>query len=263
MKKILISSGSSFIAKNIREQLKYNFTAPLHLGLDLLDPKAVNKFFKNKYFDVVIHTAGVGGRGNKTDGEDVFYQNVCMFENIIQNEEHFGKLINMGSGAEYGKQLPIVNVKETFERIPTDFYGMAKQVIGMVIERTKKDMVNLRTMAAWGKYEKPDRFISTILSDPEELYIHDCLFNYCYVDDLVKIIDWFINNDSEYRTYNIGGTKIRLTDIAKKLKKPYILGDPGNEYTCDDTRLREELKFKFSNFDKCLKKYQSQFLVQA
>ena len=254
MKKIFVSGGQGFIARNILEQLKYDFVAPIHDELDLLDPQAVAKFFKDKQFDVVIHCASIGGR-SFTEGEDVFYQNITMFENIIKYENQFNKFINIGSGAEYDKQKPIRDVDEYFERVPQDYYGMAKQIISKVCEK-KEFMVNLRCFGVWGKYEKENRLITSLIKD-QVTTIHDCLFSYCYIDDLVKIIDWFIKNDSEFNIYNVGGVKIRLSDIAKKLNKKVNIIDDGLEYTCDDSQLRKELDFKFSDFDKCLKKYQN------
>src|SRR3990167_10691467 len=258
---VLITAGNSFIARNLQEQLKHNFVAPTHQELDLLDEKAVDDFFKDKQFDCVIHTASICGRRRIPDGEDIFYQNIAMFEGLLRNEDHFNKLINIGSGAEYGFQLPLVDVKENFERVPEDFYGMAKQVVSKTIERLDWT-VNLRFFGVFGKYEKTTRLIPTLLREKNPI-IQNCFFSYCYIDDAVKIIDWFIKNDSEYSVYNVSGTKIKLSDIAKKLKVKAIITNSGVDYTCDDSRLRKELDFKYSNFDKSLEEYAEWLKLQS
>jgi len=89
------------------------------------------------------------------------------------------------------------------------------------------------------------------------------IISYCYIDDAVKIIDWFIKNDSEYSVYNVSGTKIKLSDIAKKLKVKAIITNSGVDYTCDDSRLRKELDFKYSNFDKSLEEYAEWLKLQS
>ena len=111
-----------------------------------------------------------------------------------------------------------------------------------------------------GKYEKEDRLITALIKDKVK-EIHDCYFSYCHVDDFVKIVDWFIKNDeTKYEVYNIGGTKIKLSDIAKKLGKKVKVINDGLDYTCDDSRLRKELKFEYSDFDRKLKEYQKEVI---
>ena len=58
MKKILLTGGSGFIGKNILESFlveKYELIAPSSHELDLLDTDCVNKFFKGKEFDIILH----------------------------------------------------------------------------------------------------------------------------------------------------------------------------------------------------------------
>ena len=263
MKNIFLSGGSSFIGRNLQEQLKYNFTAPTHKELDLTNTEAVNRYFQfGGYFDAVIHCAT-----DNTDGElkDVYESpNMKMFVNLNMQKIHYGKLINIGSGAEYDKGQPIVNVNEDFKREPKDFYGLSKYIIGKYIE-SADNIFNLRCFGVWGKYEEDKgrkRFITTAIKqtlNKEPITVFkNVFFSYCYIDDLVKIIDWFINNESRFNTYNVGGTRISLLEIANKIpdsEVKLLKAGLADEYTCDDSQLRNELKFEFSDFDKCLKEY--------
>src|SRR3990167_5551571 len=87
--KVYLTAKNSFIAKNIMEQLDYDFTATTHKELDLLDTQAVDDFLKDKFFDVVIHTARIGGRRNEPDMEIDALENIVMFENLLINRHCF------------------------------------------------------------------------------------------------------------------------------------------------------------------------------
>ncbi|OGG13748.1 hypothetical protein A2773_00630 [Candidatus Gottesmanbacteria bacterium RIFCSPHIGHO2_01_FULL_39_10] len=269
--KIFITGANGFIARNVIEQLgsKYNLVAPSHKELGLSDTRSVDQFFlRHKRFDVVIHTANIGGTRKANDSCQTFLSNLKIFFNIVRNENKFDKLINLGSGAEYGKQGLIISVREKDfdKRVPEDFYGFYKYVCSQLIENHDK-FINLRLFAVYGKYEDYQiRFISnaickSILGFPITIN-KNAFFDYLYIDDLVKIIDFFINHKTTFRVFNVGrGKATDLLTIAKKinkiaLKKQKIIvrnKELGNEYTCDNSRLLDEIrKFKFSDFDKTL-----------
>jgi len=89
-------------------------------------------------------------------------------------------------------------------------------------------------------------------------------FDYIYINDFVKIVEYFINHKVKHKFYNIGtGNKIDITTIAEKInlisdkKSKIIVKNKGlnNEYTCDNKRLKDELKkFEFTPFDESLRK---------
>src|SRR3990167_7531518 len=168
----LITAKRSFIALNILEQLDYDFTAIGREDVDLTNTEAVNAYLSPLYFDYVIHTACVGGRRNGEDTIETFDTNYDMFENLLNNQDHFTYLINFGSGADQ------------FDT----WYGKSKRVIKGII-REHPNMINLRCFGVWGKYEKPDRFPSTCAMSDEVTIPEDKLMRYIHVDDLVKIID--------------------------------------------------------------------------
>ena len=55
--KILITGKNGYIGKNLVNKLKglHNITSIGREDFDLSNRELTNKFFKNKYFDVVIH----------------------------------------------------------------------------------------------------------------------------------------------------------------------------------------------------------------
>jgi len=69
--KILITGGKGYIAKGITNSLwdKYHIIAPGKDELDLTDKSSVDKFFENKQFDAIIHTA-IKGATNPRDSDE-------------------------------------------------------------------------------------------------------------------------------------------------------------------------------------------------
>lgn len=272
MKTILITGGSGFIGKNLIENFegKYNVLSPSHKELDLLDTVAVDGFFSKNKIDVVIHGALVGGSRKEEQEENSLSKNLKMFFNIVKNKDKFGKMINLGSGAEYDKSKPIVNVKEEDfgKTIPVDEYGFFKYICAKYIEKSD-NIISLRIFGLFGKHEDYRyRFISNaICQNLAGLPItinQNVFFDYVCIDDFVKIVDYFVKNKAKHKFYNIGtGQKNDLLTIANLInniadkKSKIIVKDKGlnNEYSCDNQRLIKELdpSFKFTEINESIK----------
>lgn len=265
-KSIFISGGSGFLGRNITEQLqkKYKFYAPTHNELNLLDEEAVQKYFKTHKIDVVIHAAKFGGTRKQDDSLEIANLNLKMFFNIVRNKKHFKKMIFLGSGGEYDHSRPLKGVKEEeFDKIiPNDiFFGLYKYICSKYIEEAD-NIINLRLFGIYGKYEDYEvRFISNaicknIFGMPITIK-QNVFFDYVYIDDFVKILDYFIYHKAKEKFYNIGtGKKIDLLTIANIINKiavkksEIIVKKKGlnKEYTCDNLKLKKEIKnLKFSD----------------
>lgn len=212
---VYITAANSFIARNIMEQLDYDFTTTTHNELDLTSEIEVEEFFKDNYFDYIIHTACIGGRRNQPDTVETFDANYDMFENLIANQDHFGYLINFGSGAD---------------KLNT-WYGKSKRVIANII-KGHKNMVNLRCFGVWGKYEKEDRFPTYCQTHDEVIIEEDKLFRYIYIDSLVKIIDGLIKKWPKTKREMTLGEPILLSEFAKQLNPniKVIIKGKGEDY---------------------------------
>lgn len=262
--KIFITGANGFIGKNISEAFehKYQLLTPSHRQLELLDEKKVHGFLKRYKPDIIIHLADRGGR-QKTNVDNVLSNNLRVFFNLVNNKGYFKKMIFVGSGSEFGKQHPIIRVKETDfgNRIPEDDFGFYKFIAAKYIEESA-NIINLRVFGIYGKYEDwRYRFISNsickALYNKPIIINKNVYFDYLYIDDFVSILEYFIRNKRKYKTYNVGsGRRIDLKSIAKITNQ--VLGKDllirvrekglNNEYTCNNERLLKEIgDFKFTD----------------
>ena len=185
---ILITGGNGYIAKSLNKGLwegsdRPNITCITRKDFDLIDRRATNNYFKDKYFDVVIHTAIVGGNRLKEDDSKVFYQNLSMFYNLLANQDKFNQLISFGSGAELG--------------YPTDPYGLSKNIINKIIQSEPK-FNNIRIFGVFDKDELDRRFITPNIKryiNKEPIIIHqNKLMDFFYMEDLITVVNHIIKN---------------------------------------------------------------------
>lgn len=269
-KTIFITGARGFIGKNLAEKFnsKYHLLTPSHKELDLLNEKDVDNYFKKNKIDVVINCAVIGGSRKEEHVDSSLSGNLRIFFNLLKNKDKFKKMIHLGSGAEYDKSKPIVKVKETDlgKTIPKDEYGFFKYICSKYIEK-EKNITCIRIFGLFGRYEDYRyRFISNaIINNLNKHPItmnQNVYFDYVYINDFIKIVDYFINHNTKEKFFNIGrGIKIDLLTIAKKIneipkiKSRIIIKNKGlnKEYTCNNSILIKELKrFKFTDFDDSL-----------
>ena len=271
-KRVLVTGGSGFIGRNLVEQLskKNEISAPGHSELDLSDQRAVESYLKGKDFDVIVHAAGVGVSRRNAGMPDMLGMNLRQFFNIERCSGMFGRLIQLGSGAEYDKSRPLVKVKETEfgKRVPLDDYGFFKYICSRRIE-SMDNAVCLRIFGCYGKYEDyGTRFISNaicnaILGLPITINNRNVFFSYLYVNDLALVIDRFIQKEPKQKFYNVAPEKaVDLLAIAKKvigvsgkdLEIDVKNNGLGPEYSADSSRLKKELPdFKFTRIEAGIK----------
>lgn len=211
-KKILLTGGNGFIGKNIQESFladKYEFVAPRSFELNLADTDSVDEFFRTREFDVVLHAATKPGHRNAKDPTNLFYTNIRMFENLVRHTDKFGKMINFGSGAVYDVAADnrLVSEDQIGQHCGKDDHSFCKYVVHKRIEALE-NVIDLNIFGIFGKYEDWEiRFISnaickTLFDLPITLR-QNRRFSYLYINDLMPILEYFIEHTPTHKSYNI------------------------------------------------------------
>ena len=268
MKNVLILGSGGFVGRNLIEHLSQRcdllLDCPKIEELNLLDENSVEKYLKRKRYDVIVNAAVYNPKIDPYSPIPELEQDLRMFYNLERCSNLFGKMYYFGSGAEYDKSGDIVSVEEGkyVNGVPKNQYGMAKYTIGKII-RNCGNIYNLRIFGLFGKYENwRTTFISgaccKALKGLPITIRQNVYFDYVFIKDFVRIIEWFIDNDPKYHEYNISsGRKIDLVDLANMVKKasakdvPVIVCQTGlaKEYTASNKRLTEEMGgFVFTDY---------------
>ena len=271
--KILITGGNGFIARHLFEQLnnEYTLVSLNSKELDLLDSVKVFDYIKKNQFDVIIHTAtyDAAPKHSTKDPSKVLENNLKMFFNIVRCREYFGKMIYFGSGAEFNRENWIPKMREDyFDRyVPTDQYGFSKYIMTRYTQ-LNENIYNLRLFGLFGKYDDwrtrfiPNACCHAILDLPVRIN-QNVFFDFLYIDDLVKIVKWFIDNKPQYNVYNVCTSNVidlkTLAEIiielsGKRLDINIKTEGLGREYSGDNSFLLKELKFfKFRSINESIK----------
>ena len=231
MKKILITGGNGYIAQSLYRALnhKYDITTITRADFDLRDYKATCDFLTGKYFDIIIHTAVVGGNRLKEEDSTILEDNLDMYYNLIHNKDHFDRFISFGSGAELDW--------------PTTPYGISKRIIAESM--LKKDYcLNLRVFAVFDHNELDRRFIkSNILRyiNQEDMVVHENkLMDFFYMRDLVHLVDYHIQQkewlhsviDCRYvKSYTLHEIAQMINKLSKYRVGIDVVNQQGKPYT--------------------------------
>lgn len=213
--KVLITGGNGYIGKNIYKKFKdeHDIYCLTREDVDLTDSMGVFNWFGSRSFDVVIHTAVVGGRrtkvqnsGKPTPSEvEVLDQNLLMYYNLLKCGSFYDRLIQLGSGAE---------------RFATseDPYAISKFIINKSISG-KDNFYNVRIFATFDENEQDDRFIKSNLMRyirREPMILHsNKKMDFFYMEDLISVVGYYISEDNPPKNLDcVYKDKKTLLDIA-------------------------------------------------
>jgi GDP-L-fucose synthase len=210
------------IKKNL--SYKYEIVNLSRYDLNVLSYNDVKNYLDKNHFDILVHTAILGGRRNKEENGDVTHNNLIMFENLLQFSDKFKMIINFDSAAIYDRNTDILNRKEEdLVTIPSDYYGFSKYII---YKRSFEynNLYNFRIFNIFHTNEESDRFIKKCFlakyNNTQINIFEDKYFDFVYEDDFIKIIKYYFDNinlqSNLIKTINISyEKKYKLSDIAK------------------------------------------------
>ena len=268
--KILITGGNGNIAKIIFNNLHHLFyiESPSRTELNILNLIDIQKYLENKNFDILIHTAVLGGRRTKKDTSDILYNNILMFENILTFSNQFKIIVNLDSGAIYDRNTDILNRKEEdLHTIPLDYYGFSKYLI---YKRSLcyDNIFNFRIFNLFHRKEEESRFIkSCFIAKKNNTKINiyeDKYFDFVYEDDFISILLYYLKNIDNiskfHKTINICyDKKYKLSEIAylilQNIENINIIETKYEKNYCGDNTKLDNLNIKLIGFENSLKIY--------
>jgi GDP-L-fucose synthase len=223
MKKILITGGNGYIAKSLLGLASYEpceIKYATRNDFDITNSRQTSKWFEDKNFDAVIHTAVVGGSRLQADDRGVLEMNLRMHYNLLANRDKFNRLISFGSGAElFAPDTP---------------YGMSKKIIANSIKQTA-NWHNIRIFGVFDENELPTRFIkANILRyvNREPILVHENkVMDFFYMKDLLTLVDYYLTESNPPKETNCSYLeKTTLAGIASYInnlsdhKVPVVVG---------------------------------------
>lgn len=266
MKKILLTGSGGFIGRNIAEDLRteYQLYCPSSRELNLLEESAVREYLERHRFDIVIHSANRNNMRRQSTAYDSLDGNLRMFFHLERCKDLYGKLLYFGSGAEYDREHYVPDMEERYfdVHVPKDPYGFSKYIMAKTCENSD-NIYDLCLFGVYGKYEEWERrFISNAicraLKGMDITIEQNVYFDYLWIEDLLRILRWFIEGEPCYKRYNVcRGQKIDLYSLAAMVRETLnidcriAVARPGwkPEYTGDNSRLITEMgEFAFTSF---------------
>lgn len=281
-KEIILISGAGpngITGKSIKThfQKKYTILSPGYHELNLTDDSAVRNYFNENKIDYVIHCATDRLRPTfpKCSNNNELESNLRMFFSLAAQAESFKKMIYFGSGAEFDKSTPIVNVQETSfgKSIPKNQYGLGKYIMNLYA-RKSSNIYNLRLFGTINKHERYTKnIISNLCAKAVErvplIIKKDCRFSFVYIADVINLIEQIIEKTPSYNDYNlVTSENYLLSDLAKivlnisKEDLPLIIGDKAlnPEYTGCNRRLINEFNIHFTPIEESIRHVYNHFI---
>lgn len=209
MKRVCVLGSNGFVGSNLLKDT--DWVGVTRQELDLTDQHAVERYFNEHEYDVVIHCAVVGGSRLKPDDGDVAYKNILMFENVTRVFK--GKLIYFSSGAALRGNPP------------TDPYGLSKWLIDKRIQ-TIPDAYSLRIWGCYGDGELPTRFSAVCKREKHVIIDKDRYFDFIDVKHVKCITEQYVDDELHDKEFDlVYEKKLLLSQWAEKFGASWEIRD--------------------------------------
>lgn len=275
MERLLITGAgpNGVTGRLIKEHFvgKYDLLTPSSSELDLTNDDAVATYFYNYKVDYVIHCATFRTTSIHDSHfvDEELESNLRMFYALASQSSHYKKMIYFGSGAEYDKSKPIVNVtEEDFgNSVPKNKYGFGKYIMNYYT-RSSSNIYNFRLFGTINQYE---RFTKNVISNlcvkaikglPLELR-QDCRFSFIDINDIALLLDYALTHDLKYHDYNLAMNKsYLLSELALIILRlsgrtdcvTFANSGYNFEYTASNQRMVKELNPHLTSIENAIER---------
>jgi nucleoside-diphosphate-sugar epimerase len=209
MTRVCVLGSNGFVGSNLLKNT--DWVGVTRQELDLTDQHAVETYFDQHTYDVVIHCAVVGGSRLVPDDGNVAYKNILMFENVVRVFK--GKLIYFSSGAALRGNPP------------TDPYGLSKWLIDRRIQ-TIPDAYSLRIWGCYGDGELPSRFSAVCKREKHVVIDKDRYFDFIDIKDVKCITQRYVRGELHDKEFDlVYEKKLLLSQWAEKFGASWEIRD--------------------------------------
>ncbi len=275
---ILITGINGYVGKAIYNSLKlhYNVYGAYNTSLtnqsnffkiDLTDAQSVNSFInENKDFkiDTVIHLASKMASGNNLNDVGVLTDNIKMTENIcrIANAFSIKHFLNFSSSSVYPNINGVFNESSTpYPALNNDFiYGLSKlnaeYLCDFMLNKTIT-VTHLRVAMIFGDEMNGTRLIPVLKKELDStntitLYGNGKRqINYIYIEDLVRVVNFFIVNPKN-DIVNVSTNCETTLTLAENIIKKY--GNQGSKIVLKGEGNQLQFKLDSSKLNTILNK---------
>lgn len=281
-KTVLITGAgpTGVTGRAIREYLEndYVILAPSSKELDLTDDAAVRSYFDAHHIDFVVHCATYRSNISQTAHmvDEELESNLRMYFALASQSDKFEKMVYLGSGAEYDKSRPIVNIKEEQfgESIPKNKYGFGKFIMNQHC-RSSKNIYNLRMFGTLNKYERYTKNVvcnlcaKAVMGLPLTLK-QDVRFSWVDIEDVAQAIKYLFEHEVSRHDYNIALPKpFKLSEIASVIQKISGLEDLikyeqeglNLEYSCSTEQFIKDFSIELTDITTSIYNIYSQYTI--
>jgi len=279
MKKILVTGATGFIGKHLYRKLKelgYQVTGISFEGgkidgdkinaLDITKKEAVDKFLKNKKFDIIFHLAAfIPKNREEYDLEECLKVNGVGTFNLLLSAKERGvnKFIYSSSASIYNRKNTPWPAKEEYAS-PENIYGLSKlageNLCEILRKNTKLKTVSLRYASVYGPGQEPycvlPIFIERALKnrDIEVFGTGQRTQDFIYVKDVVTANIQAAISKTE-GVFNVGsGKETSMLELAQeilkvfsksksKIKRKAVKKEDKTRFCLNIEKAKNELKF--------------------
>jgi UDP-glucose 4-epimerase len=220
--KILITGAGGWLGRYLATALQstHDVMAVDRQALDLANTAQVAQHFKIFSYDAVINCAAAGRYTPAVEDWNIVNNNLAAAINLMCHHNSFGKLINIGTGAEFDIALPIdsVDEDEIYHRNPKQSYGLSKNIIARCMANYS-NCYTLRLFGCFDSGEDSGRLLKkfhSVLSSGQEFNLQDRPFDMISAADFATVIRSVLAGEIFDNNLNcVYAEKTRLSDILK------------------------------------------------
>ena len=217
--KILITGAGGFLGQRLAQELSdHTVVALTRQQLNLADASAVAQHFASANYDVVLHCGAAGRNTPAVEDWNIVSNNLASVLNLMIHRYHFGKLINIGTGAEFDitQNIDCAHESEIFNCNPSYSYGLSKNIIARYL-KGQPNCYTLRLFGCFDSNEDNRRLLKkfhSVVSTGSRFDLQDREFDMISVDDFVTIVRAVIDNTIQHRDINcVYAQKHKLSEI--------------------------------------------------